>query len=52
MAEHTPVSIDENEVQRANDMWGGFVKGGKIATYIAIVCLALLALGFYAVHRA
>lgn len=52
MAEHTPVEVDQQELERAQDMWDGFTKIGKYTTIATCACVALLAIGFYVLVRA
>lgn len=44
MGNHAPRPIEADEQARADAMWNGFVKGGKITIIGTIVALVLMAL--------
>ncbi len=45
MSKQQSVDIDQKELKRAQEMWGGFTKLLKYSTIIIVVVLALMALG-------
>jgi len=46
MASHTPVEADPKEIQRAADMWAGFIKISKYTIIVSIIVLAALGVVF------
>lgn len=46
MADHTPVEADPQQIQRAQEMWHNFVRGGKIFVAVNVAALVVLALIF------
>ena len=46
MAQHTPVEIDPNELERAQEMWHAVTQISKYCIGLTLVVLAGLALAF------
>lgn len=51
MAQHTPVQPDQEEIARAQHMWGSFTWIMTASIIAVIVSVVLMAVGFFAIWR-
>jgi len=51
MASHTPVKPDQQQIERAEDMWGNFTSLLTASIIASVLVLIVLAGGFYLIWR-